>query len=230
MIRVGLLLLMLSTSACAPQKLTLEPAPRTFTPKSYPQVWEAWTREEESFAWKELAHEIFVSATFESWEFRWAYVVRYAYDYSLTPEARDEMLAASLASSRQEHRFFVTLAGMDFRESNLADKASAWRVILIDPEGNQTSPILMERVRRPTAVDRVYFPQVNSFRQTFRLTFPAVDETRAARRSPIAPSFVTWFSASPGREAARTSRWELAPRRRRVDEVLTPSIGRSSLF
>jgi hypothetical protein len=70
---------------------------------------------------------------FESWEFRWADVVRYAHDHSLEPSARDEMLEASLASSRQEHRFFVTLSGMDFKESNLAAKTPAWRVLLIDP-------------------------------------------------------------------------------------------------
>ena len=207
--RVGLLLSMLTlVSACAQPKLTLDPEPRTFTPKSYPQVWEAWTREEESFAWKELAHEIFVSATFESWEFRWAYVVRYAYDYSLTPESRDEMLYASLESSRLEHRFFVTLAGMDFRESNLADKASAWRVLLIDPEGNQTSPILLERVRRPTAVDRVYFPQVNSFRQTFRVTFPAVDENGRRTVPEGAPYVVLRFTGARGRADLT---WKLQP-------------------
>ena len=152
------LLCVVAALGCAPQKVTLEPGPRTFTPDSYISVWEAWTRERESFAWKELSHEIFVGATFESWEFRWAYVVRYAHDYSLSPEARDEMLDASLQSSKQEHRFFVTLSGLDFRESNLAHRTSAWRVLLVDPEGNQTDPILMERVRRPTAVDRVYFP------------------------------------------------------------------------
>ncbi len=147
-----------AVSGCKPKKISMQPGARTFTPDSYLGVWEAWTRDKESFSWKALSHEIHVAATFESWEFRWAYVVRYAYDYSLKPEARDEMLDASLASSRQEHRFFVALSGMDFRESNLAGKTSAWRVLLIDPAGNQTIPVLMERVRRPTAVDRVYFP------------------------------------------------------------------------
>jgi hypothetical protein len=196
----------LAGAGCKPQKITLEPGPRTFTPESYPRVWEAWTREKEQFAWKELAHEIFVSATFESWEFRWAYVVRYAHDYSLSPEARDEMLDASLASSRQEHRFFVTLAGLDFRESNLAHKSSAWRVLLVDPEGNQTDPVLMERVRHPTAVDRVYFPQVDSFRQTFRLTFPAV-EADGRKTIPDGADFVVLrFTGARGRADLR---WDL---------------------
>lgn len=198
----------LAVVGCKPQKITMEPGPRTFTPDSYPRIWEAWTREEESFAWKELTHEIFVSATFESWEFRWAYVVRYAHDYSLTPEARDEMLNASLTSSRQEHRFFVTLAGLDFRESNLTNRSSAWRVILIDPEGRQTDPVLLERVRRPSAVDRVYFPQVNSFRQTFRLTFPAVDSDGRPTIPEGAQFVVLRFTGARGRADLR---WDLRP-------------------
>ena len=198
----------LLVSACKPPPISMQPGPRTFSPDSYAHVWEAWTREKEAFSWKELTHEIFVSATFESWEFRWAYVVRYAYDYSLTPETRDEMLQASLASSRQEHRFFVTLSGMDFRESNLAGDTSAWRVLLIDPEGHQTSPVLVERVRRPTAVDRVYFPQVSPFRQTFRLTFPAVD-TDGHPTIPDGARFVVLrFTGARGRADLR---WELRP-------------------
>ncbi|MFZ1866742.1 MAG: hypothetical protein WAU39_21150 [Polyangiales bacterium] len=198
----------LLVSSCKPPPISMQPGPRTFSPDSYSHVWEAWTRDKEEFSWKELAHEIFVSATFESWEFRWAYVVRYAYDYSLTPETRNEMLQASLASSRQEHRFFVTLSGMDFRESNLAGDTSAWRVLLIDPEGHQTSPVLVERVRRPTAVDRVYFPQVSPFRQTFRLTFPAVD-TDGRPTIPDGARFVVLrFTGARGRADLR---WDLRP-------------------
>lgn len=204
----GCLAIALLLTGCRQPSITLQPEARTFTPDSYPRVWEAWTRDEESFAWKELAHEIFVTATFESWEFRWAYVVRYAHDYSLSPEARDEMLDASLASARQEHRFFVTLAGLDFREANLADRASAWRVLLVDPEGNQTSPILMERVRRPTAVDRVYFPQVNSFRQTFRVTFPAVDGNGRRTIPDGSPFVLLRFTGARGRADLR---WDLRP-------------------
>jgi len=186
----------------------MTPGSRTFTPESYPSVWEAWTREAEVFSWKELAHEIHVTATFESWEFRWAYVFRYAYDYSLAPKVRDAMLDASLASSRQEHRFFVTLVGMDFKEANLAGKTSAWRVLLIDPQGHQTVPALMEHVRRPTAVDKVYFPQVSPYRQTFRITFPAVDSDGRKTIPDGAPFVILRFTGARGRADLR---WNLLP-------------------
>ena len=198
----------LLASGCKRHTLTMEPGPRVFTPESYPYVWEAWTRDEESFSWKELSHELHVTATFESWEFRWAYVVRYARDYSLLPTARDEMLQASLASSRQEHRFFVTLAGFDFRESNIVSKQSAWRVLLIDPQGNQSIPISMERVRRPSAVDRVYFPQVDPLRETFRVNFPAVEPDGRPTIPEGAPFVVLRFTGARGRVDLR---WNLRP-------------------
>jgi hypothetical protein len=118
------------------------------------------------------------------------------------------MLQASLASSRQEHRFFVTLSGMDFKESNLAGKTSAWRVLLIDPEGNQTVPVLMERVRRPTAADRVYFPQVNPYRQTFRVTFPAVEADGRKSIPDGAEFMVLRFTGARGRADLQ---WDLRP-------------------
>jgi hypothetical protein len=97
---------------------------------------------------------------------------------------------------------------MDFKESNLAGKTSAWRVLLIDPEGHQTVPVLMERVRRPTAVDRVYFPQLNPYRQTFRLTFPAV-EADGRKTIPEGAKFIVLrFTGARGRADLR---WDLQP-------------------
>ena len=79
---------------------------------------------------------------------------------------------------------------------------------LIDPQGNQTIPVLMERVRRPTAVDRVYFPQVNPYRQTFRVTFPAVLADGRKSIPDGAPFVVLRFTGARGRADLR---WDLQP-------------------
>jgi len=81
-------------------------------------------------------------------------------------------------------------------------------VLLIDPEGHQTVPVLMERVRRPTAVDRVYFPQLNPYRQTFRLTFPAV-EADGRKTIPEGAKFIVLrFTGARG---PADLRWDLQP-------------------
>ncbi len=170
-------------AACATPLVSLRPEPRAFTRRDYEQVLESWTREADDFALGRLEDVLNVTATFQSWEFRWAYVVRYAGDHSLDTEARSEMLRASLADAQENHRFFVTLAGNDYRESDLTGRFSAWRVMLVDARGRRTAPIEVERVRRPTAADRIYFPSVSPFRHAFRIAFPA----RRTDGSPTIP-------------------------------------------
>lgn len=169
-ILVGLWLVVLG---CASPTLTLQPEPRSFTPDDYTKVHDAWTRRAKAFEVSRLSDVLHVSATFESWEFRWAYVIRYAEDYGLEPEARDAMLRATLADARDHHRFFVTLAGERFRESDLTGERSAWRVLLVDDQGHQTVPVEIEKVRKIGPVERVYFPDVNPWRMAFRIEFPA---------------------------------------------------------
>jgi hypothetical protein len=44
-----------------------------------------------------------VSSTYESWDFRWAYVVRYSEDYRLTIDQRHDLLERSLAETAASH-------------------------------------------------------------------------------------------------------------------------------
>lgn len=172
-------------SACTSvAHVSMHSQPRAFTADDYEDVYEAWTRNADGFDFGAFQDVLNVSATFEAWEFRWAYVTRYAQDYTLTEDARTEMLRASLADAEANHRFFVTMAGRNFRESDLTRDQSAWRVVLIDEHGQQEVPVEIERVARPGARERAYFPSISSFRQTFRITFPAAH----ADGTPVIPT------------------------------------------
>ncbi len=208
---LGALLLCVAgaSAGCAkPPVVSLTTGPRDYTPADYEDVYERWTREEEDFAWGRMTDVLRVTATFESWEFRWAYVVRYAEDHSLVPDARDEMLRATLDDAASNHRFFVTLAGDQFRESNLAGRGSAWRVLLISPDGSQSEPIDLERIRRPTAAQQVYFPSVTTYREVFRLVFPATREDGSAAIPVGADHVILRFTGARGRVDLR---WDLQP-------------------
>ncbi|MCA9577254.1 MAG: hypothetical protein R3B40_23470 [Polyangiales bacterium] len=201
--------LVLQAIGCAgPATVSLATGPRDYTPNDYRDVYERWTRHEQDFAWGQMRDVLRVTATFESWEFRWAYVVRYADDHSLVPAARDEMLRATLADAGEHHRFFVTLAGDHFRESNLSGRMNAWRVLLIAPDGSQSEPIDLERIRRPTAAHRVYFPSVTSYRETFRLVFPAVRDDGTPSIPAGADHVILRFTGARGRVDLR---WDLQP-------------------
>ena len=90
-----------------------------------------------------------VTATFQSWDFRWAYVVKYANDYRLTVEQRRALLDKTLAESQDSHRFYVALYGTKWRWDDLTKPTSAWIVRLIDEKGNETAPTHLELLMQP---------------------------------------------------------------------------------
>ena len=159
--------------ACAKPTVSMRAGTRAFTPSEYEELYERWTRTERPFDFGRLMTVLHVTATFESREHRWAYVVRYGHDFGLSTDTRTGMLEAALADAERYHRFFVTLAGDDLTESDLTHERSAWRVLLLDDRGRQTRPVEVEKIRKPTPAERAYFPSVDSQRQVFRLVFPA---------------------------------------------------------
>ncbi|MCA9583556.1 MAG: hypothetical protein KC416_17275, partial [Myxococcales bacterium] len=111
--------IVLLVSGCATTSISLRPGPRSFTAQDYERIYDAWTRDAEAFAVGNLSDVLHATATFQSWEFRHAYGVRYAADFALQTKAREAMLEASLQDAEDRHRFLVTMAGRRFRESDL---------------------------------------------------------------------------------------------------------------
>jgi hypothetical protein len=163
--------------ACKTTVLSLKPRSLSFTPDDYADVYERWTREARPFDFGQLRSVLNVTATLESREFRWAYVVRYADDFNLATDARNAMLAASLADAAQHHRFYVTLGGGPPREYDLTDdEGAAWRVLLMDDRGRQVRPIEIESLGTAGPAERAYFPSTSPFRRAYRIVFPAQHE------------------------------------------------------
>lgn len=199
-------LLLAGAAGCATQKVSMRSGPRAFTESDYERVYSAWTREAHPFAFGRLADVLDATATFESWEFRWAYVVRYAHDHALPTESRTALLRTTLEDASAHHRFFVTLIGTDWRESDLTSERSAWRVLLVDEAGRVTAPLEIERIERPTPAERIYFPSITPQRQTFRIVFPA---THADGTATIAPDTRVIVLRFTGAQGTVDLRWEL---------------------
>ncbi|QQR89206.1 MAG: hypothetical protein IPJ88_13455 [Myxococcales bacterium] len=163
---------LLVLGSCGSGSVSLRQGSRAYTAGDYEQVYKKWTRAHDAFEFGELRDVLAVTATFESWDFRWAYTVRYAKDYSLPPAERQNILDTNLKDSVRHHSFFVTLAGGRFRESDISDKDSAWRVLLINEKGQALAPVGIEKIGRPRVPERVYFPSMSPHRQAFRVVFP----------------------------------------------------------
>ncbi len=186
----GLLLVAaLFVAGCATQTVNIHEGPREYVATDYENVLRQWTRTEQLVAFSELDNYLTATATYESWDFRWAYVVRYVQDYRLTIEQRKKLLESTLAETRLRHQFFVAIYGGERRYNDLTRPDSAWIVRLIDDTGNETAPQEITAIKRPNALERNYFPYNTVFRQAFRIRFPRT----SGDGRPTISSQAKWF-------------------------------------
>jgi hypothetical protein len=186
--------------ACSEPKVSLAPGPREYVPSDYPTILKRWTREESLIQLSELDDKLTVTATFESWDFRWAYVVRYAADYRLTIEQRRELLDRTLRETDDNYEFYVALYGTNWRWTDLSRPTSAWIVRLIDDQGSETAPSKIDAIVKPGPLERRYFPYTSVWRHAFRIRFPREMRDGRPSISPRARWFGLRFAGAEGNE------------------------------
>jgi hypothetical protein len=206
---IGLLLLAgLLVCACAEPKVSLSTGAREYVASDYSQVLRKWTRNEGLIVLSELSDELNVTATYESWDFRWAYVIRYAADYRLTVEQRRDLLERTLRETEADHEFYVALYGTNWRWVDLSRPTSAWIVRLIDDQGSETAPAKIEAIVKPGPLEFRYFPYTTVWRRVFRIRFPR--QTGDGR--PTIARSAQWFGLRfAGAEGNEELRWDVEP-------------------
>lgn len=185
-------------TGCAATVVSLHEGPREYVATDYENVLRKWTRTEQLIALSELDNFLTATATFESWDFRWAYVVRYVQDYRLTIDQRKKLLERTLEETRQRHQFFVAIYGGERKYNDLTKPNSAWIVRLIDDTGNETAPEEIVAVNKPNALERTYYPYNTVWRQAFRIRFPRTNADGRATISPAAKWFGLRFAGAQG--------------------------------
>lgn len=191
--------------ACASTTVSLAGGTREYVAADYDTVLRKWTRTEHLIAISELDDLLTVTATYESYDFRWAYVVRYAQDYRLTVEQRSRLLETALAETRTSHQFYVALYGANARWTDLSRPSTAWIVRLTDDLGTETAPEQIVSIRKPGPIERTYYPYTSVWRQAFRLRFPVAAGGRPTI-SPQARRFGLRFAGAQGNQELH---WDL---------------------
>jgi hypothetical protein len=159
---------------CTPPVVQMTPGPREYVASDYGSVLQRWTRSESLISMSALDNFLTATATYESWDFRWAFVVRYAEDYRLTVDQQHALLESSLAETEQYHQFYVALYAQRRPWSDLTAENPAWIVRLIDDQGNETAPSEIKRIKKPGAIELTYFPYTSPWRATHRIRFPVL--------------------------------------------------------
>jgi hypothetical protein len=206
--RYALVLIATVSAACAqqPVRVDFSETPRQYVAKDYVEVYERWTRHQSALHNVDIALEAW--ATFKSWDFREAYIERYASIYGLSEADRATLRQAQLDAYRSNYEFTVTTLSAEHRWNDLEKASSAWRVTLLDALGHELTPKEVKVERLPDAYEREFFPAKNQFNRVFTKTYgirfevPAAGEFLGAKSgaitlrfaSPIGRLELTWQS------------------------------------
>jgi hypothetical protein len=208
---LGLVLASLGLSGCRTPSVGLGEGAREYVPSDYETVLKAWTRSEQLTTVNAMDNVLTVTATYESWDFRWAYTVRYAEDYRLTVDQRHALLERSLSETRDAHEFYVALYAEKHKWNDLTATEPAWIVRLTDDEGTETAPSEIQTIKKPGAIELTYFPYTTPWRSAFRITFPKVRADGSPTISPAARWFGLRFAGAQGNQELI---WEIADQAR----------------
>jgi hypothetical protein len=187
-----------------PKPVDFSETPRDYTDKDYEDVYARWTRHDRALHEVDSALEVW--ATFKSWDFREAYIERYATIYSLSDADRNTLRQAQLEAFHHAYEFHVTAQSASYKWNDLEKANSAWRVSLVDAVGHELAPEYVKVERLPDAYESAFFPAKTPFTKTYSIRFlvPAGGDSEFAGvksgmltlriASPIGRVQLTWQS------------------------------------
>ena len=173
---LGRILVACALMTCATQKqvrVDFSETPRDYRAKEYPSVYTRWTRHD--YAEHQVDKAIEVWATFKSWDFREAYIERYASVYSLSDADRTTLRQAQQDAYHQAYEFHVVAQSADYTWNDLDKSSSAWRVSLLDALGHEIPSDRIHVEKLPDAYEQDFFPAKTPFSKSYsiRFTMPA---------------------------------------------------------
>ena len=139
-------------------------SPRGYRSSDYGDVYDRWTRHDRAYFDVDAALEVW--ATFKSWDFREAYVERYAAVYSLADDDRSALRRSEQKAFSDAYEFHVTAQSANYKWNDLEKSSSAWRVTLVDALGHELAPESVKVLKLPDAYVAGFFPAKNPFSKT----------------------------------------------------------------
>lgn len=182
--------------ACGPKPVDIGHQSRSYEPSDYRDIFECWSREIRILPVDGVENVLTARATYLSYEFRSAYVVRVASDLRYTPAEKQQLLARELDAEKGKHEFFVSLmSGLDNCDELDTDEGP-WRIRLVDDRGRGVVPEAVVEVRKPTAAEIKYFDFDPVQRKAYRLSFPVLADDGQPIISSRTRSFSLTFSSA----------------------------------
>jgi hypothetical protein len=194
---VAALAALASCAAPVPAKVDFSEQTRNFRPEDYGQVLKVWTRHSKVIS--DVGTVIEAWALYKSWEWRQAYVERYAQVYHLTDAERTTLFKSQLEASRTAYEFHVAVQTTNYKWNDLDKETSPWRVSLVDGTGAEVAPKRIEVLRLPELYEMEFFPNKTEFSKTYVIRFLRADADAAGFSGPGSGRILLRFASPLGK-------------------------------
>ena len=165
-----------ATVACAssrPQTVDFSDTTKHYRADDYRAVHDAWTRHAKLV--QDVGTVMEIWATLKSWDFRQAYIAKYAKAYDL-PEAERETLAKSQHDmARSAYEIHLVAQSTTDRWNDLDRRNSPWRITLLDGTGAELTPASVKIEKVPEIYESEFFPDRTPFSRSYALRFVRAD-------------------------------------------------------
>lgn len=169
----ALCVLMAACATSRPLLVDFSEATKTYRNDDYPVAFEAWTRHEKLVQYDEydIGTAMEIWATFKSWDFRQAYVAKYAKIYGLAESERDQLAKSQLEAARAVYEIHMVAQSTTDRWNDLDRRTSPWRITLLDGTGAELAPTSVKVEKLPEVYEYEFFPARTPFSKTYTLRF-----------------------------------------------------------
>jgi hypothetical protein len=185
----ALLCTLFACGAPTPKPVDLASGERTYTADDYGRVVNRWTRharlQKDFDKVAPFDTALDVRATFQAWDWRWAYVENYASIYKLPEADKQKLRDEQLKTAVERHEFHVAAQASHYEWTDFLNKKNqVWRVVLFDDSGREIAPSEVWPVKVPIAQEAAFFPYVGGLDQAFTTLVLFRFETKFPDGSP----------------------------------------------
>ncbi len=144
-------------------------ASKSYRSEDYPEVYDAWTRHAKLVA--DVGTVLEMWATLESWDFRQAFVAKYAAAYDLQDGERDALAKSEHDTARSVYEIHLVAQSTTDKWNDLERRNSTWRITLLDGTGAELSPSSIKAEKLPEIYVLEFFPRRTPFTRTYTVRF-----------------------------------------------------------
>jgi hypothetical protein len=156
------------------QQVDFTDASKSYRNEDYVLVHDAWTRHGKLV--QDIGTVMEIWATFKSWDFRQAYVAKFAKVYDLSDGEREDVAKSQKEMARTTYEIHLVAQSTADRWNDLERRNSPWRITLLDGTGAELGPASIKVEKLPEVYESEFFPSRTPFSRTYTVKFARPEE------------------------------------------------------